>query len=546
MSASRGGRFAAGPWLVALATLVLGVARYAPFLDEPWESSTASINGAIYQGRMERSWRVLGFEQAHGIPFLNVLPTVPPVGARSYLNHPPLYPWIAHLVVERRGLNEASIRILPAVLAALGSALLAAFVARRWGTAWGAAAGTIALSAPMGYLFGWMASPYVVVPWLGLAALLLHGLLRDRTWPCYAPVWILVTLATDWKGWFALPAIWLLELFPQEQERRWGRALGLVVPAVLATGGVLSVFSWWNGRQVPLLDLALAGLIGGVVGGLLWIPRESRRVLLLVALLAVLLTVGVVFALDLQESAGATIGDVIGTARAAAGARPVWTAPDWFRSQGEFWVAFFGWPLSILAAIGLPWLLMLALRGRDVVARIGLASLVPALLGVAIFHRHAFEHDFWWYDALPYVVLAGTLFLRTLRRVPWLPWILLLALVAWNLRQTWNTWEAWRVVDYRGLATEVNARFGPRDLLVQPGEFDQSAFYFEPWFYEGIDQPRHLEDLVGYLRGGLLDVDRIVFILPAGAEALYPDLAAALPHYGPVYREHGVQLTIIE
>ncbi len=121
--------------LVVVATAILAaVARYAPVIDEPWDRSAGSTNGAIYFGRFEQNFERLGFAELRGAPLFYVLPMRDHPGSLLYWHHPPLIPWLIRGAVAIGGYSERTFRLVPIVCSTLTAVLLALLVGAARGT----------------------------------------------------------------------------------------------------------------------------------------------------------------------------------------------------------------------------------------------------------------------------------------------------------------------------------------------------------------------------------------------------------------------------
>jgi 4-amino-4-deoxy-L-arabinose transferase-like glycosyltransferase len=479
---------------LALLALVLTVAVQLPNLDRPFGHSMASIVATRYTGRIEFAYRKLGFAACAGIPQVQLLPGE--ALGEPYLHHPPGYAWANHAVVRAFGHAERSFRLLPVAASALSAALLVLLIGHAAGTATAGLAALLALTSPMGHLYGAMAGSASTVLACLLATLWLHERLRLSTRLAYAAVPLVAALGTfaDWSGAFALPAVLALELGRPPAERRLGRVLGLLLGLALALLATLALFVAWVGPEAVLEQLATAFASGA---GLL----ASN-----------------------------------------------WTWTGWAENQLGFWTGLFTLPLAIATAVCSIAFLLPAWLRRDPWARLAVALALPALLNVALFPEPAFDHEFWWYFALPFAALGGAVVARRL-------WIHLhpiagIALVVWiaaaGVLEIADRLEADATTQYREFGAAVAAFAGPDDLLLSPGMIAQEHFYIDAFSCEGVQTRARLDELVGRWRAGGLGPGRLFFLMPPDLGSTHPDLAARVPevaallpgNHGVVWRIH--------
>ncbi|HKE00481.1 MAG TPA: glycosyltransferase family 39 protein [Planctomycetota bacterium] len=473
------------PWIAA-ATAILTAARYVPIAAEPLDASLASMNTSL-TAKIVRCWQEVGFFRLHGIPQFGLLPTDPPEMV-PYLRHPPCYPWLVNVAVSAVGLDEVGMRIVPIAFACLAGGLLAAFAGRLAGARAAAAAGAVYLVSPMGLFFGWMANPESAV----LAAILLTALLHEtfRDGPPRRYAWVLGAFFAgtllDWPAYFAAPALLVRELLEPRATRRLSRVIALFVAGAASFAAMLALFTVWSGS----FDLAKRGLRGSE-----WFSTEQNLV--------------------------------------------VWKEADWFRNQVRFWSEFFSPPVAIVAWGSLPFLLRAAVRG-DALARAALSLLVPAVLNVALFRLHAYEHPFWWYFGIPYAALACVWVARAFERRRALALAILAACVAWSVVRIVELRREYANSDRPRLAAELNQFAGARDGITTPTDFYSETFYLRAWPLPPIGDAGILRRLAEEKRQGRLLVDRVVCLVPQNPQGIpgldFSALVKELPSIGTVRR----------
>ena len=139
---------------VAITTALVIGARYLPFLDDPWDLTIGSINGAVYTAGIERTYQAVGFWRLRGMPHLQHLPSSPAAAWPNshYINHPPLFHWATHVSVSLCGDTERGYRMLPVILTATAAVLLVMIVAYAGSRAATIAAALVTVTIPVNFL----------------------------------------------------------------------------------------------------------------------------------------------------------------------------------------------------------------------------------------------------------------------------------------------------------------------------------------------------------------------------------------------------------
>jgi hypothetical protein len=396
--------------------------------------------------------------------------------ATPYFRHPALTFWLNHFAVEPFGWSERSFRVFPIFMSSLTAAMLVLLIGAWAGPAWAAAGLLVSLVTPMSWFVGSMTGyePYTLPLMLG--AFLLHVRLRRAPGWQYAAVWVLVFLGpmADWVALGIVPGIWLWELMtPKADRASRRRSAALVLPAgasVLASAALIIV--WSGGVQAGLRTLWSTAQYATVP---IWKPDD-------------------------------------------------WTMGDWFVRQGWLWRTMFTWSAGVLAVLTLP---ALVLRRRtDPLARAALALLLPAVLNVAVFLNHAYIHDYWWYYALPFVVVANVFAVRGVARAlqarPGVrSAVVALLLLAIAVNGVWDTRARYvrdRTSVYRDRGLAFN-RFAARDdAIAFVVDFNRSSFYMNAWLLDelagaGLDSFRGIKALKDR---GALPFRRFVAVIPDG------------------------------
>jgi hypothetical protein len=478
---STGTKTTARRTLIVLAA-VLSAVRYAPVIDDPWDHSMASIVAAVYYGRIEQTFKRFGFGALRGEPHMSKVPAAP--GAVStetagvrYVHHPVLSYWVTHLFVDLSGWSERAFRLAPILFSSLSAAMLVALVAGAAGVVAGAAALALWLVLPMSFFSGWMANHEPFVLPAMLAALMLHARTRDQSLRKHLLVWIPVFVAGqfDWTGVAIVPAIVIFELLtPRGQPRRLGRAFALALPAAASVATTFALVIWWTGSVGAALDELTFAARRGLAGELLSYDVRS-----------------------------------------------------WMTSQVRFWGGMYTVPVSLIAVAALPWLAIRSRSARDPLPRTALALLVPALTHVLLFRDHAVIHDFWWYYALPYAIIATVVVVRDVaaragaRAGAVILAGVVLGLSALAVHQDLARYWQDRTTEFRDRGRDFNSFAGPDDALLYVADFDRSCFYLTPWYLDivGSSSLGAYAGIRDLKRSGRLQVDRVVALVPEGMAA---------------------------
>lgn len=442
--------------LCALAALF----RYAPIYNDPLDGSLASWN-AMYTARYIQCWYNAGFLELRGAPHLYVSPT-DPLLRDPYLHHPPLDPWLQWLGTQALGLNEAGLRSVPILFAALAGALIVLAGARAGGVRTAIAAGIFYLTIPMSVFYGWMPNPESATLFFMLLTWLLHEKFRQAPAPKYAIVIFTFILGAmfDWQGTFIAPAIWLREWWQPAANRRLGRALGMIPAGALVGGIVFLLFSWWLG------------------------------------------------------SPGAAWTMVSSTAASSAGAEGRDLSFAWLSNQARAWATLFTIPLSLTALAAGGIFLFRAVRDRNPQARALICLAVPGICNIIIFRKHAFDHEFWWYYFIPFIVIAPAwLFSEFIKNKIALG----VAIVLSGCIGVYNCYErrtTWKSDTAPRLAADWNRMAGAGDGLLLPFELAQEGFYLKAWAFRPMLSIQDLRDAAGQAKAGRLKVKRLICLIP--------------------------------
>jgi hypothetical protein len=462
---------------LALATFVAGAARYATEIDDAWDDSLASINGANYTGNIERAFRRAGYEELRGLPYLFVAPTTTRTDFdQIYLHHPPLFRGLVHGATLLFGFTERGVRLLPILCTALAGAVLVLLIAPQSGLGPAAGAAGFFLAVPMSWHYGWMANYEAPLLLSTVLAVGLHARLRTRSVAAYWPVYLVFLAATqvDWAGYFIGPALWMYELCRPKADRRWPRTFVLVPLGAVAAAFVVAHVAWARGESFA----QAFGHFG-------------------------------------RTAVNATHGDPLLPLHPAR-----FDARAWFETAAAQWIAWWTWAGVAAAILGLLWFVWRRAVREDETTALAFAFLAPPVLNAALFRQAAFVHDFWWFGALPFVVLAVAELLRAGRRVPYLALVAAIALVGVC---------AWRTVEIRArqdrtvggtrrLAEEINRLAKPDDVLLTQADLGQASFYVDAWVVKPLEGDYAPEKLLPFvrdlIRSGGLRVKRAVALLP--------------------------------
>lgn len=449
---------------LAVAVFVVGVLRYLPVLQEPWSHSFGDMNSTEYTTRFVKTFERVGFEATDGVPHFWALPMKSGAAWGPYRHHPPLHSWMIWGMVRLFGFTEAACRLAPILLSALAFAAVSWLIVRWQGMLLGAAAGLLAVSIPMGFEFGSMVNPESAVLGLSMLTVALHeGCRRGAWWRHALAVGAAQFLAfqMDWQAAFFGFAIVVRELLTHRDERRILRTFAVIVGSGLLSG---------------LLTIRL------LAGHLEFVDSVE-------------------FLINL--SANEVREDLD------------WGL--WLRNQGRFWTVLMGWPLTLTSVVSLPILFRSMLKMDGAAERLTLMLAVPAVANVVAFSRHSVDHDFWWFYALPFVVMAPIVSLRRLRVPRGIVAVVTLIIAAHAATLTMSRHAALRTDEFRTHGVAINDVAGPNDYLITPVSLGRAGFYVDAWLHDGPDglQLESLRLARLFLDAGHMDVERIVAVVPA-------------------------------
>ena len=489
-----------GPGIVFAFAFGLACLRYLPFFGEPWDDSTAATNGWGFTQPIVRNWERIGLFAAGGVPHQYALPSGPEgamVGVWPYLNHPPGLHWSFYAVSRVFGTEPWALRLLPLLASALAAGLGAVLVRRSLGSAWALLFSVWFAVLPLSFYAGRICSSESVLLPIALGALLLHRRWRTSGAGRYAVVHglVFVALQADWQGAFVPAMLFVDELLAARADRRLGRVLGLVLPAL---------------ASVAVTLLVTAQSMSGIVAALEFYARVF----------------GVVATADTRSAAGhAPLRIVLGHL-----------------------LQLVPWPVLLLAGVGF----VNALRRGAEALRIWLALLVPGVANVLVFQRHAAIHDFWIYALAAPLVGLAVLGLATLvqvgsgrapRLARGLGAGLGVAIAALSLHGalaqhgTANRPE-WHAAN-EALAARLNGAVAADDLLVTDLMLGPVAAGLRCHLLVSHGQAEALVPVHDLFRQGRLGVRRLFCAASRAALASVPGLEARLREQGEVVLETG-------
>jgi 4-amino-4-deoxy-L-arabinose transferase-like glycosyltransferase len=476
----------------SLGVLVLGTLLAAgvllPGIDRPWPITQDGLNASRYAGAIERTWRLAGWTTCRGVPYLSCLPYDPPIPApqSAYVTHPPLYRWALHAWVQRLGFAEWSVRLFSILPHALACGLIAWAASRCFGRVGGIVASLLAAVSPASVLFGPMANYEPGVLLFSMAALALHLITRERPWPHYIPVPLLICLGTlwDWSGAFVVVTIAVIEL-----ARGWSKArLGRV--AACGTGALLAVASF--------------------VAWLAWAQHTSP---------------------------GSVMEQMLSARHATQGEGVEFSL---IQGVSTFAAQFFTLPVLGLAGIGFLVALLgmvrpghKATRTTSDVPGLPLYSLLIGIINIAFFPAVAASHEFWIYLLLPGIILCavgGARFLDQRSRLR-MGTMLALAAAAFSGFQALTLSSSRHTSEAVEVARAIDAIAPPNALLAFPFILSAETFYMrEP--YVDMLLPSQVEGLVALTQSGTSPWERVTFVVPQSFLDANPPLADTLSRLG--------------
>lgn len=466
--------------LAALFAVVFAVAGFLPYITEGFDDTIASTNATQYSARIVRTWRHFGFFAMEGEPCLSKLPLDGQNIRRAYRHHPPLFHWCLYATVAASGIHEWSLRLLPAIAAAITAALIAGFVARRLGRLYGIFAAAIFTTTGMFLLYGRMANTESLTLLMIVSAVAAN---ERRARPL--TVGIITALATlvDWQGAFLVPAIAFAEWTHPDGTGRMKRVSAAAIGAAAAVALTLLLWSLWarsfHETITNIADMRAHSVNSGAL------PKSLIAVVLRDA------------------------------------------------------VKLYGLPLLVLGAAAL-WPMLAAARRGDAAARFGLTLLVPGLLNIAVFRAHAVGHEFWSFYAAGYLAVApAVLFRGAIGAQPGRGRIVIgvifaLMLVLGDLRIASAARATRRLTDYRAAARTASLYFQADDLVIYSGRFSHEAFYFPFLYFQDITSAEHLRLIAAYRRQGTLAGKRVFYLINAESAQSHPGLIEEVRPLGTI------------
>ncbi len=473
------------PWIVGAIAIVLGVGRYLAVIDEPWDRSLGSVNGAVYFSRFEQSYERLGFGALGGAPYFYVLPLNGPTQGTIYWHHPPLIPWALRAAVALGGYSERTFRCLPILLSTLTGFLLALVAGKARGTWAGVSVAALFAALPMSWITGWQVGYEPVTLGFMTLAVWLHLRLRVASLRKYSLVCMALACAvwTDWIGAAVVPGLLVTEILRANGERRVWRTCLLGAVAAVCVLVIVGVFGAWQGLSLREAIEAVAGL-GRVT--------------------------------------------TTGSTKPALG--------TWIDAQLGFWARLYGIPVAAASLLVCARFWRAARRG-DEMAACAWALVIPAVANVVAFPGHSVDHEFWWAYAVPWAVLASV---ECARLLPGRARVLAIGALAIVLASSSaGEWRRVRDDECRALGADFDRVAAPTDGLIYPGAFSASGFYVHAWYFDygALGGVEAFEELARLRRASGLRVPRVVAVGPEGPGSPFlPENLARLEAIGHVRR----------
>lgn len=453
--------------LVALALLAATAAGLHDW-GWPWDGSLRGQIVANYSHRFLQEHVSLGLGTTRGACISQVDPLTPEA-PYYYGNHPATCTLLLLPFAALFGDGEDTLRVaatliwLPAVLALWR-------IARRWCAAPGpGAAALLFATLPMNALWG--PSPHVhcaVVSGLLLAALAFVRQLEQpgRGRALVLALAVLFACLTDWPGMFALPMLFGLALAWPEPRRAFLLALR-VAPCALAAFAAIHAHTLWYTR-------------GALDAQGWWLDLFQGTHLI----------------------------------------EPTWTA--WVAAHAAYARDGLGVGVLVLAVLGGALAQGEGDAGRRRIVAAG-ALMLPGLLNLLIFRRHAIVHPFWgMYGTAGLALLAaaplGALWEAARGRVAavaLLVSVLVLAVV--GLGRSFDGMTAARTTDYRELGAVLDERYGRGDLVVASVDLRPADVYTRALLVAPVTAPAAVEALLRRYAPPAF-AGRLGFVLPAQDE----------------------------
>ena len=409
-----------------------------------------------------RNWDELGFRQLGGIP------TVGSAGTSAkdrepYLHHPVAGYWLLYAARSLFGWKEWAFRLVP-FLCLLASCGLTVLLASRFvPLLWALAAGLLLSVMGMIYGFGLMPNTDPLVLSVLLASVLLYGRTRSQESPRLRwGLFLLVFLGAlvEWTVAFLVPALLLGELLLPKSERRAGEAARLIIPVILGWGVTVGIF------------LAAVG--------------DSSLV----------------------------FSQMLHAGTQASSMRAGWG--QFFANQLDAWREFFGWPITLAAAVLLSSSLLHPRMRRSLAVRQLLPLTLPAILAIFLFRAPAFDHGFFW---MPILLVLPTALITAC----WALWIRRPALASFCLIAVFGS-SVWSGLIHEKLSASdrylrlgelINEAAGPRDLVMTTEAIGPVAFYTKARMISPLANPEFIEMALQHRSEGKASFDRL-FIWVSG------------------------------
>lgn len=473
---------------LALAGVAVTVACHVAWIDEPFDRSLGHVISAGYLGYAERAFDAHGVLPLQGQWSLFFHPSAPEVH-RGYLNHPPLPLLVYRAGWLAFGRNEASLRITSLALWLVFVAAFARVTSRLAGTAAGAIAVVLVSTAPTALEYGnLVCPPLFALPWMMLAtaAFCGGGGPPTRARLGWYFLWAFVAALFDWNAYGLVAGLWVwILLLPVRPARPWR----LAFLAGLPFGAGILVYAGWcvwaSGGFGPFLD-----------------HLDNVRSML--------------------EAYTHTFG-------------------TWWWATGVYFDHNYGWPLNVLAGLGLV-LVLVRLRGRSTSAfdRLTLSMVVAGVVPCAIFWSRTGTHEFWILLLAPSMALLAARTLLTLRAflmrrgLPG-PAVALAGLVLVAAFGTWSgiglhaKYRTDILRDRGRCLDDLVARgvLDPADVVLFP-DYDSmfaSRFYTSVPVIPQVWHPRMFDRVMKYLHPGREEIGRIWMAIPASIFTEHPWVA---------------------
>ena len=411
------------------------------WLNEPWDSSLAGINGGSYYGYACRAFDSHGF-------FANQMqgPLIYNKGGELYIpytNHPATAYWLLYPCYLLFGQDEGALRLAILLVFVVIALTLRYLLARIIGAEKAALAGALTLTTPMMVYYGNMVDLAMFCMAASLICFYAWFRYRESASGKGYKLYFATAFAAGMIDWFC-----------------YFVGIALILDILCNTSGLRN-----RVNKVLLAGIPFLVAFAVVIAWLSWAEGNFDRL----AKLGNRLSIAV-------RGTGSEITRYSDTSP--------YTAMDgsWFRANLNHLVTVFGWPLLLLATVGL---VTGALRQNEKKCwRLGILILLAGFLPMLAFRQHAMAHPFWTFNATAGLSMLALIAIYSLmalfHRIRGIGLLLLVVIVAvgtWNGIQGKAMHKQFAFFNSKLRGHAYNEVFGPRDLVFTSMGLSADRYY---------------------------------------------------------------------